>query len=395
MTARRIFIYVQHLLGIGHLRRAVTIANAVAAQGAEVTLASGGFPVTGLGLPGVRWVQLPPVGTGDAGFKSLVDPAGRPVDDAWKALRRDTLLAAWRACDPHVLLVELYPFGRRQMRFELLPLLDAARSAERRPLIASSVRDILGGGQKDPARQDEMLEVFDRYFDHVLVHGDPSVIPFERTFRHASRLGDRLHYTGYVVEEAGSVESDRATGERAGTGEVLVSAGGGAVGRVLLETAIRARPLTRLAGRTWRILCGVNAPDAEMQALSALAASKGEGRVIVERARADFVRMLGVCELSVSQGGYNTVMELLQARARAVVVPFAAGGEIEQSLRTTFLAERGLLEMVPEPALDPVVLAAAVDRAASLPRRAETSIDLGGAQAGARQLLQWASGVEW
>ena len=395
MTARRIFIYVQHLLGIGHLRRAVTIANAVAAQGAEVTLVSGGFPVAALGLQGVRLIQLPPVGTGDSGFKSLVDSAGRLVDDAWKARRRDRLLAAWRDCDPHVLLIELYPFGRRQMRFELLPLLDAARCAERRPLIASSVRDILGGGQKDPARQDEMLAVFDQYFDHVLVHGDPSVIPFERTFRHASRLGGKLHYTGYVVEEAPPIESDREAGERAGAGEVLVSAGGGAVGRALLETAIRARPLTSLAGRTWRILCGVNAGGAEMQALTELATSKGEGRVIVERARADFVRMLGVCELSVSQGGYNTVMELLQARARAVVVPFSGGGEIEQTVRTTFLAERGLLEMVPESALDPGVLAAAVNRAASRPWRGQTSIDLGGAQAGAKQLLQWASGVEW
>ncbi|MFM9979758.1 MAG: glycosyltransferase, partial [Burkholderiales bacterium] len=168
-----------------------------------------------------------------------------------------------------------------------------------------------------------------------------------------------------------------------------------AVGRALLETAIRARPLTSLAGRTWRILCGVNAGGAEMQALTELATSKGEGRVIVERARADFVRMLGVCELSVSQGGYNTVMELLQARARAVVVPFSGGGEIEQTVRTTFLAERGLLEMVAESALDPGVLAAAVNRAASRPRRGQTSIDLGGAQAGAKQLLQWASGVEW
>ena len=76
-------------------------------------------------------------------------------------------------------------------------------------------------------------------------------------------------------------------------------------------------------------------------------------------------------------------------------MPFAAGGEIEQSLRSTFLAERGLLEMVSESALDPGVLAAAVNRAASTPRRAETRIDLRGAQAGAAQLLKWASGVEW
>lgn len=393
MTARRVFVYVQHLLGIGHLRRAATIANALAAQGAEVTLASGGLPVPGLALRGVKLLQLPPACTGDAGFKSLVDPAGMPVDESWKARRKDMLLEAWRSFDPHILLVELYPFGRRQMRFELLPLLEAASGASRRPVIASSVRDILGGGQKDPARQDQMLEVFERYFDHLLVHGDPALIPFARTFRHADRLGDKLHYTGYVVED--EPPGGLATGTGPGSGEVLVSAGGGAVGRALLEAAIRARPLTCHAGRTWRVLCGVNAPREEFEALSALAASTGQGRVVVERARPDFPQMLGRCELSVSQGGYNTVMEVLQARARAVVVPFAGGAETEQALRTSLLAELGLIEMVEESGLEPGTLAAAVNRASERPRRARAGIELRGAQNSAALMLQWSSRLGW
>ena len=57
--------------------------------------------------------------------------------------------------------------------------------------------------------------------------------------------------------------------------------------------------------------------------------------------------------VSVSQAGYNTVMETLQAGARAVLVPFAAGSEEEQTIRAQLLAERGLVHVVEESALTP------------------------------------------
>ena len=389
------FVYVQHLLGIGHLKRAVTLARALAAAGLEVTLANGGFDVPGLTAQGVHTVQLPPAAAADLQFKHLVDEAGRPVDDAWKRRRREALLAAWRAAEPHALLIELFPFGRRQMRFELLPLLEAAARAEHRPVIVSSVRDVLGGGQRDPARQDEMLAMFERYFDHLLVHGDPAFIAFDRTFRHAGRIAGRLHYTGYVVE-TGAAPSRSGNGDgRAGVDEIIVSAGGGAVGRRLLETAVRARPMTTVADRTWRVLAGVNAGTDEYAALAALAAALGEGRVFVERSREDFTQLLANCLLSVSQVGYNTIMETLQAGARAVAVPWAGGNETEQTLRARLLAERGLIEVLEEDALGPETLAAAIDRAALRPPRAGRAIDLGGARRSAALLAQWTAGLAW
>jgi predicted glycosyltransferase len=391
MSRRRIFLYVQHLLGIGHLKRAVTLARALAGAGLDVTLASGGFEVPGLAMGGVHRVQLPPAGTADASFRTLVDAEGRAVDEGWKRRRREALLAAWRAAEPHALVLELFPFGRRQMRFELLPLLEAASAAPRRPLVVSSVRDVLGGGQGKPGRQDEMLELLERHFDHVLVHGDPALIPFERTFRHAQRIAARLHYTGYIVERS---EPTRAQA-RAGEGEVLVSAGGGAVGRRLLETAIRARPLTALAERTWRVLAGVHAPEADFRALAELAGALGQGRVVLERSRSEFADLLGSCALSVSQAGYNTTMEALQAGARMVAVPFAGAAEVEQTLRARLLAERGLIEVVEESALTPATLAAAIDRAAQRERPAPDVIDLGGAERSAALLAGWTSELAW
>ena len=362
----KVFLYVQHLLGIGHLKRAATLAGALRDAGFQVTLASGGMPVQG-----VEVLQLPPASS-DASFKHLLDERGRPVDDAWKAKRRDALLAAWRAAEADALLVELFPFGRRQMRFELLPLLEAARLRRPKPLVVCSARDLI---QWRPTREPEMLDAFERYFDRLLVHGDPAVARFN--FGLVGKIADRLHYTGYVV---GDIQKSEA-----GVEEVLASAGGGAVGQPLLEAALDARPLTSLRSHAWRILAGVNAPDASLAALRARA---GSG-VVVERARQDFTARLANCVLSVSQAGYNTVMETLSARARSVMVPFAGGGEAEQTMRTRLLVARGLVEMVEEEALNARSLAAAIERALARPRPAPGDIDLDGAAASARLLRQW------
>jgi predicted glycosyltransferase len=68
----------------------------------------------------------------------------------------------------------------------------------------------------------------------------------------------------------------------------------------------------------------------------------------------------------VSQAGYNTVLELIAHRVRAVVVPYEASGD-EQPLRAGLLAARGLLDVVPEAELTPARLAAAMDAALERP----------------------------
>lgn len=388
MSRPRLFFYVQHLLGIGHLRRTVTLARACAAAGLEVTLASGGRGALREVSGTVKCVQLPPVSAADASFKRLVDESGTSIDEAWKERRREALLAAWRAAKAQALVLELFPFGRRQMRFELLPLLEAAAGETRRPLIVSSVRDLISGAAPRPGRDAETLELLERYFDRVLVHGDPALIEFGRGFEPAARIASKLHYTGYVVKPAVT----RAPGEATGTGDVLLSAGGGAVGRRLLETAIRARPLSSLGERRWRVLSGIHAEPADLAALEVLADAVGGGNVVVERARADFPQLLAECAVSVSQAGYNTIAETLQARARAVVVPFAGGSETEQNLRARLLGERGLLEVLEETELAPATLAAAIDRAAQRARPEPGCIDLGGAERAAALLTAWMQG---
>jgi predicted glycosyltransferase len=346
----RVLFHVQHLLGIGHLKRAATVARALGRAGHAVTLVSGGHAVAGLDAGGADIVQLPPVRAVDKFFKVLVDERDRVIDDAFRARRRDLLLQTFERVRPHAVVTELFPFGRRQLGSELLPLLAAAKAAAPRPFVACSVRDILVQPPK-PERVAEMLALAREHYDAVYVHGDPGVVPFERTFPPAAVIAGKLRYTGYVVDEA----ARRAPDGGPGTGEVVVSAGGGAVSELLFRAALEARPRTPLAGAVWRLLAGHGLAESAFAALRD-AAPAG---VVVERARGDFPRLLANCALSISQGGYNTVMEILATGARAVVVPYAGGLETEQTLRASLLRSSGV-EVVAEADLSGQRIAAAV-----------------------------------
>ncbi len=73
MSSPRVFFYVQHLLGIGHLARASRIAAALASDKFEVTVVTGGSQVPGFPGPDVKSVVLPALLAGNAGFSGLAD----------------------------------------------------------------------------------------------------------------------------------------------------------------------------------------------------------------------------------------------------------------------------------------------------------------------------------
>jgi len=107
------------------------------------------------------------------------------------------------------------------------------RGRRPRPLVACSLRDILID-KPDPRRRDEIIAIVRRHFDRLLVHGDPALFRLEESFSAAASLADLIDYTGYVVEPPAA-----ACNTTAGQGEIIVSAGGGAVGAPLLRAAAR------------------------------------------------------------------------------------------------------------------------------------------------------------
>ncbi|EIM25556.1 glycosyltransferase [Microvirga lotononidis] len=361
----RVLIAVTHLLGAGHLARAAALARAFAARGHAATLVSGGTPSRLAGLENVAFVQLPPVQTVGTDFKTLLGDNLAPVDEVYLDKRRALLLDTLRTARPDILITELFPFGRRVLADEFATLLDAARRMNPRPRVLCSIRDILVASSK-ASRVAETHERVLRDYDAVLVHGDPELVPLEASWPVDERVKPLVRYTGYVDEN----DAPMPLAHRHG---IVVSGGSSAASLPLYRAALAAAQ--DIADRPWRLLVGRGVAEAEFLALR----ESAPAHVTVERARPDFRALLSGAEVSVSQAGYNTVVDLLRCGVPSILVPFEAGKETEQRLRAERLAALGLAEIVPEAELSPQHLAEAVRRGLARRPSPAPTISLDGA----------------
>lgn len=347
----KLFIWVQHLFGRGHVRRMARIASACAANGIHVTVAAGGpgGRQAFADLTGVVAHQLPALGTKDASYSALVTAQGDAPDDAFWALRREALFSALHSAAPDVVMVELFPFGRRKFAGEVLTLIEAAKAMPAAPKIISSVRDIVE--TKSPEKMTQMAGWMAAHFDAAFVHGDEAFIGLPETAPFAAAA--TLHYTGYVAP------SFAARSKRG----VVVSAGSSPTGEALLSAAIEAAETAASAEEPWHIfvLPGAALPRAANPHAHVHPYTEG------------FADALAGAEVSISEAGYNTFAEVMAAGAKAVLAPYGEEGQTEQPLRAARAELRGLAT-IPD-AATPAGLLDAVARARALPKASALKLD--------------------
>ena len=374
---KRVTIIVTHLLGTGHLSRSLILARAIRDTGLEPQIISGGMPTGHLDITGIDFVQLPPVRSDGAGFTRLLDSDGNPATPETMKRRADAIIATFQRQPPDILITELFPFGRRMLKAEFEAALTAARGMARPPLILSSVRDILAP-PSSAAKAKQTDEWLAQYYDGVLVHSDADVVPLQASWPVTAGTAQLLHYTGFIAAPPPPLQPD----EQEGAGEILVTAGGGPVGRKLFETAAKA---SRRGRHRWRLLVGGS--DAA-QFCAKLNREADGAPMWAEPARADYRQMLTRCAAVVGQCGYNTAIDWLQAGVPGVFVPFAEAGEVEQTLRATSLQQRFGFGQISEDDLTPENLAAAAELAVSRGRFEVKGLKLDGAERSSGILLE-------
>jgi predicted glycosyltransferase len=379
----RILIAVTHLLGSGHLVRAQHLARALAQAGHAVTLASGGMPLRAAKDAPYAFAQLPPVKIEGVDFRNLLDEAGRPIGDERGAARRTMLAELATPMAPDIVITEHFPFGRRQLAGEFLDLIAAAKAANPAALILSSIRDVLVAPRPD--RVEEAHRRLEALFDAVLVHGDEAFLALNASWPVTPELATKLHYTGYLTAPSLRAERSNPEGLRKAPGllrsarnddgaDILVSGGGSGAALPLFETATTAARLLG-DGWRWRILVGRATDPTAFAGLTAAAPA----HLTVEWTRPDFPALLEACALSISQAGYNTVLDLVEAGRPAIVVPFDEGGETEQAIRAAAMQRAGLACSLVASELTPARLAQAATAALKETAPPRVAIDRDGA----------------
>jgi predicted glycosyltransferase len=359
----KILHYCQHVLGIGHFFRSMEIARALRRH--EVLFVEGGEPLPGfVAADHVTRAFLPAIMM-DADFQAMAASADL---ESLKARRQELLLGFFRSFQPDVLLIEMFPFGRRGFRFELLPLLEEVRRAGRRPKVVCSLRDILVE-KENPAKYEQWVAShLNRCFDLLLVHSDPRVVSLEETFERVGDIRIPIKYTGFVVRLAPARSSDQPGKD------IVASSGGGKVGRELLAAAITAvRSLSDVELRL-TVFTGPFMDEADAAELTAIAT--GDHRISVQPFSLNFPAQLAAADLSISMAGYNTCMDILAAGVRALVYPFRQNRE--QTMRARKLEGLGLVRVLED--LNPQHVAAFIREALVHPLAApEFRPDLSGA----------------
>jgi len=400
MTRPPLLFYCQHSLGFGHLARAWTMAGALSSD-FDVTLWCGG-PVPhslAASTPPFDVVELPSMAMNEDG--RLVSLDSRYAVENALDVRRDLMLRDLATKWPAVLVVEMFPFGRKKFERELLPLLEAARAMSPSPLVVCSVRDILvarGGEQR--AHDERARALADRYFDAVLVHADPTFVRLDECFRPIQPMRTPVHYTGFVVggsslDSARDKPLDSARGglfdaaeRRSRRHGILVSGGGGRFAGALFMTAIEAhRRAPRATGLT--VVAGPLCDIATWQRL--FTAASGDPSIQLRRTVTDLSAEMAASQLSISQCGYNTALDIVRARVPALVVPFAERGETEQTDRARRLESLGVLRVLTSDRLNADTLAAAIEDTLSF-QPTELALDLDGADRTTRLLSALVNG---
>jgi predicted glycosyltransferase len=372
----RIVLYGQSLSGTGHFVRIYEIARALAARH-EVHLIDGGRPVPRprpahpfalVAVPRIyrRERRIMPVDQG-------------PSIDVVMAGRRRLLFAALERIRPDALVVEHFPFSKWGLRDEIMSLVERARAVAPRVRVLASVRDIppgTGDDPHDPAYRDYVLGTLRAHFDGLLVHTDPTLVPFREPIPWSDEIGVPVAFTGYVSEKVG----DRPSPAR---GQVIVSTGGahlpGLVDRSL-EAWRRLRADGATEGRRLVVFLPPFGPPEPR-------GTAGEDSSIrFEPFTPEFLTWMAGADLSISQAGYNTCTNVLETRARAVVVP--SGAMSDQGPRARRLAERGLVRAIPAAELTAERLAATMIEALA-GRGPAHALDLDGAERTRSLIEEW------
>lgn len=348
-SGMKIMFVVTHLLGSGHLSRTLTLARAFQAAGHSPIVVSGGMPAPHLEHDDLAFVQLPPLRSDGTDFSRFLDVNAKLAGSEVYAARSQQLIDIFQRNTPGVLITELFPFGRRNLRAEFTALLNAARTGPKPPLILTSIRDILAPPSK-PAKVAFVQEMIANHYDGVLVHADADLVPLSLSWPVDEALSQSLRYTGFVAPPPAPPHP-----EQAGHKEIIVSAGGGNVGRDVFDCAKQAA--SQDPGRVWRLLIGGTQAAENISLLK----DGAPPNLVVQAARPDFRQMLHHAGASVSMCGYNTALDILQTSCPAVFVPFDAGNEVEQSLRAAALQKMDGIEVLKAGALTAEKLRQTVD----------------------------------
>jgi predicted glycosyltransferase len=372
----RVALYSHDTLGLGHIRRNLLLAQAIADAplNATILMLTGAreaalFPMP----PRVDCTTLPSIQKANDGqyrSRRLCLSLRQIV-----SLRAHIIQGALEAFRPDMLVVDTEPRGAFR---ELEPALSWLRMQGRTHCVLGlrDIRDDATAVRREWRTTSNDAAIRD-YYDEVWVYGDPRVFDVVREYRFPHDVARKLRYTGYLDQRARldfvqpGDDGPRVVATLPPGRMVLCTVGGGQDG-IALARAFIATPL--LHDTFGLVLAGPQMPPDMLEQLRQRTEPSRCVRVL--RFVPEPAPLFARADRLITMGGYNSALEAVSFAKPALIVPRVKPRQ-EQWLRADRLRALGLVDVLHPDDLTPGRLGTWLAREQERPR-ASGAVDLGG-----------------
>ncbi len=302
---KRILFFVHDGSGLGHLRRVARIASYL--QGPCACLVVTGlrqaFWIVSescevLHLP--NWYGFSDTKSSYWGRSAWLKI---PKYDA-KQMRNGILYSAIAHFDPDVIMVDYLPFGKYNELEELLRRSRSKKYLILRGLIDSSDREMFCG---------EASKKIAGAYDEILVTADERIVDVTKEYFEDTDLAEKIRYVGYVTAaETDRLEGRRLMGLSEGKPWVVCSGGGGMNAECVLSQCIGLAEEFPFV--EFDIVFGPLASP-----LKAVSQGAIPRNCRIHLQQQNLPEMHSSCDIVISSGGYNSVLEAAIGGARIIV----------------------------------------------------------------------------
>ena len=303
-----IAIYYTHRETLGHTTRTLRIARYLQSRGNRVLLINGGKKQD-VDFSEIEIVNLPyPLRDRREFYRT-----GMPLNMEKVRKRLFIMKSILKGFKPELFLIEFFPFGRSEGKYELYPFILWMRKVMPDTKICASI----GYPALDLNRAGEILEYSER-FDRIFIHTPEIEYEYmkaalkekaEEYVNFFRKLKEKITFTGYVFPENEKKEIKRNMQNRT----VLVSRGGGVVYPGIIAKSMMS--LKFLGDGYFMIVCyGPASTEREIKMFDKISERFKNLKTFRFLPNAEFTDYLSMCDVSVSMCGYNTSVETMWFR---------------------------------------------------------------------------------
>ena len=341
----KIFFYYTHKESLGHSIRTLSVVSGLK-EIASVYVFNGGKEQSFLKIPsGIKYFNLPHPFYHRGNFQLNYSPILKKHILA----RINFIKSLAKKIKPDLFFTEFFPFGRKECAYELIPLINYFKKMGAK--ICASI-----GYPYIVSENSEVLKVVAPFYDKFFIH-----TPYKLELKYLlqdiknpllkklynfffDKYKRKIIWTGYVLPKR--VENNRETSSFRRSKKkkirILVSRGGGVVYPKIIAFSILAKKYLP-ENYILEIIAGPSSTSKELKLFKNLA-GKIKG-VKLKRYEKNFSSCLKRADISVSMSGYNTSVQLMYFRKKAIVIPIIkTSGEKDPGTCLEQLARANILK---------------------------------------------------